>query len=187
MHTSLDGYVADRYGGTDWMIMDDELLQNIQDFTTIADAVLFGRTTYQLMESRWTQVLTDPQSTPVQLHHAGWLEQIHKMVFSGTLTGARWNNTMLVKDHFQDVIGMLKQLPGRHMILYGSPQLTQLFAAHGLIDEFRTYVHPVQLGEGRSLSGDHASCLQLQEEQTMRSGVMVRHWVAGAVPMAIPS
>lgn len=187
MHTSLDGYVADRYGETDWMIMDDELLQDIQGFTTVADAALYGRTTYELMESHWTQVLTDPQSTAIQLHHAGWLEQIHKMVFSGTLAQACWNNTMLVKDHFQDVIGMLKQLPGRHMILFGSPQLTQLFAAQGLIDEYRIYVHPVQLGEGRSLFGDEEPCLQLQEEQTMRSGVTVRHWAAGRTPTAIPS
>ena len=51
MHVSLDGFVAGPNGEIDWVYFDDDLIEDVQSLVNTADTALFGRVTYQLMES----------------------------------------------------------------------------------------------------------------------------------------
>src|SRR5689334_18927596 len=93
MHVSLDGFVCGPREEMDWIIMDEEIFQDAMDLAAAADMALYGRMTYQMMESYWPTVLANPSSTGLELHHAEWVENINKIVFSKTLERVEWNNT----------------------------------------------------------------------------------------------
>ena len=70
--------------------MDEEIFQDAIELASTTDAALYGRVTYQMMESYWPTVLANPSSTKPELDHAYWVENINKIVFSQTLEKAEW-------------------------------------------------------------------------------------------------
>ncbi|MGI8690710.1 MAG: dihydrofolate reductase family protein [Thermomicrobiales bacterium] len=82
MHVSLDGFVAGPNGEMDWIAIDDEMYKDVADLTSTVDTAIYGRTTYQMMESYWPTVPADPASTKEERHHAQWVENARKIVFS---------------------------------------------------------------------------------------------------------
>ena len=174
MHVSLDGFVAGPSGQMDWITMDDEIFRDAIDLAAATDTALYGRTTYQMMESYWPTVLTNPNSTALELHHAEWLENIHKIVFSKTLENVKWNNTKLIKENIAEKIREQKQQPGKSMMIFGSPTLTHSFIEMDLIDEYRINVNPVILGKGVPLFKNvHRSIgLKLLQTKKFTSGVV---------------
>lgn len=63
MHMSLDGYVAGPNGEMDWIRFDGGLIDDVAALTASADAVLFGRVTYEMMASYWPTAADDPNAT----------------------------------------------------------------------------------------------------------------------------
>jgi dihydrofolate reductase len=174
IHTSLDGFVAGPNGETDWITIDEEIFKDSNILANTADIALYGRATFQMMESYWPTVLTNSNSTPAELKHAIWMERVKKIVFSTTLENVDWNNTRLIKGNVDEEMARLKQQPGRNMIIFGSPCLAHNFMERGLIDQFRINVNPVVLGEGIPLfkNTDERIHLRLLESKTFRSGVV---------------
>ncbi len=125
MHTSLDGFVTGPGEEMNWIIMDEEIFQDAIELAATTDVALYGRITYQMMESYWPTVLTNPSSTRLELDHALWLENINKIVFSKTLERAEWNNTRLIKKNITEEMTKLKRQPGENMMIFGSPCLTR--------------------------------------------------------------
>src|SRR3954469_13597226 len=121
MHVSLDGFVSGPAGEMDWITMDEEIFKDAIDLEATTDTALYGRTTYQMMEGYWPTVLANPNSTTLELCHAVWVENIHKIVFSTTLKEVSWNNTRLIKENIAEKILKLKQRQGKSMIIFGSP------------------------------------------------------------------
>jgi dihydrofolate reductase len=175
MHTSLDGFVAGPEGEMDWISMDEAIFEDAIGLANSADAALYGRVTYQMMEGYWPGVLTNPSSTKNQLHHAQWVEDVKKVVFSTTLEGVEWNNTQLIKENVAEEVSGLKAQPGDGILLiFGSPRLTHSFTEMGLIDEFYLFVNPMVLGDGIPLfrnTGSHIG-LKLLETKTFDNGVV---------------
>ena len=127
-----------------------------------------------MMESYWPSVLTNSNSTPAELEHAIWMEQVRKIVFSTSLESVEWNNTTLIKENIEEQMIRLKQQPGRSMIIFGSPRLAHNFMERGLIDYFRINVNPVVLGKGIPLfkNADERIHLRLLQSKTFNSGVV---------------
>jgi dihydrofolate reductase len=151
-HVSLDGFVAGPHGEMDWIqVGDDALWDYVTALTADADAAIYGRVTYQMMESYWPTAADNPGATKHDLDHARWVNAATKLVFSRTLTSVSWQNTRLISDGIAEVIEAEKRQPGKNLLLIGSPGLAQSFMALGLIDEFRLNVNPVALGEGLPL------------------------------------
>jgi dihydrofolate reductase len=174
MHVSLDGFVAGPHGEMDWIYMDDEIFNDVTELAGTIDVAIYGRVTYQMMESYWPTVLTNPSSAENELYHARWVENIHKIVFSTTLEKAEWNNTKLIRKDIEEEIKKLKQQPGKNMMIFGSPTLTHSFMQMDLIDEYRINVNPVILGDGIPLFKnikDRVS-LKLLKEKTFNEGVV---------------
>jgi dihydrofolate reductase len=174
MHVSLDGFVAGPNGEMDWIVYDHDVEHDAHALHASTDAAIYGRVTYQMMESYWPTVLADPSSTGPALNHARWLDGATKIVISRTLEAVTWKNTLLIKDHVAEEIAKLKQQPGKDMWLIGSPSIVHEFMRHDLIDEYRLNVNPVVLGRGIPLfaSADQPLQLKLQEAKPYACGVV---------------
>jgi dihydrofolate reductase len=178
MHVSLDGYTAPADGSLEWTFrgMNEEISQAANALLSDVDVALYGRQTYQGMQGYWTTVPGNPESTPDEIEHARWVEQISKIVFSTTLETADWNNSKLIKDHIAEEINALKQQPGQTLMIFGSPRLVHslIHLDPGLIDEYRLFLHPIVLGDGVPLFKDvkESMNLNLIDSKTFGNGVV---------------
>jgi dihydrofolate reductase len=174
MHSSLDGFVQ---GANDWDInwiaFNEELEKYAQDTLHTVDTVLWGRSTYLGMQQYWTSVPQNPEASDYEKQHSAWLDRTLKVVFSTTMDEPEWNLSKLVKGNIEEEVTNLKQLPGKDMIILGSPRLAHSLMRAGLIDEFRVNVNPVVLGEGLPLFKDQNERIQLElvENKTFKGGV----------------
>jgi dihydrofolate reductase len=178
MHMSLDGFAATSSHGLDFLTYDQELQQYADELVKTVGSPVYGRTTYQLMEGYWPNVLTAPDATPHEREHAQWVENVPKIVFSKTLPEATWNNTRLIKDNVAGEIQKLKQEPGKDLVIFGSPGLATTLMNLGLIDEYKLTVHPIILGSGISVFTDNTTknTLKLVDSKTLKSGVLTLHY-----------
>jgi len=129
---------------------DDELLQHYNDLLSSSDTLLYGRITYQLMESYWPAIVKNPTGNQPTDEFAVLIDNIQKVVFSHTLQRVEWKNVTLAKKSIKEEILKLRQQPGKDM-LAGSPGLIVALTQLRLIDEYQLCVHPVIVGSGLPL------------------------------------
>jgi dihydrofolate reductase len=145
MNMTLDGF-CDHTA----MIADDEIHQHYTELLNSAGTLLYGRITYQLMESYWPAVVKKPTGNKPMDDFAVAIDNAPKIVFSRTLENVGWKNTELRKEIVKEEILELKQQAGRP-ILAGSPSLIVALAQLDLIDECQLSVHPTIVGTGLPL------------------------------------
>ena len=176
---SLDGFVEGP-NGLDWVIADAELHEQAAAELRAADAILFGRVTYQLFVDFWPTAAADPANPPFVIDFANAIndERLQKFVFSKTLDKVDWN-ARLIRDIVPEEIHKMKQQPGKTMVVSGATLGSEL-AQLGLIDEYELLVHPVVLGSGKPMFKgiQHRIDLKLAETQTLQSGVIVLRYQA---------
>ncbi|MFT8879406.1 MAG: dihydrofolate reductase family protein [Oenococcus sp.] len=153
LHASLDGFVEGPNGAMDigWIAYDADLEKYAEKVLNTADTVIWGRRTYQMMHDYWPTVPANPSASPYERHHADWIEQVDKIVFSRTLKEVEWHHTRLVQDNVKKEINRLKQQPGQDMVILGSPRLAHSLMALDLIDEYKITISPVLIGQGLPL------------------------------------
>ena len=170
MTVSLDGFIEGPNREIDWHMVDDELHRHVNDELRAMGAFLSGRVTYELMAGFWPTADSDPSSTGPMVEFAGIWREKPKIVFSRTLQRADWNTTIL-RDVVPEEIMALKAEPGGDVVL-GGADLAAAFMRHDLIDEYRLYVHPVVIGQGKRLftPSDARVQLRLIETRTFGNG-----------------
>jgi len=148
MNMTLDGFCNHTA-----MIADDEIHQHYNELLKNADTLIYGRITYQLMESYWPSVVKNPTGNKPVDEFAVLIDNIHKIVYSRTLHHVDWKNTQLKKEVIKEEILELKQSSngGSKNILVGSPGLIVALANLDLIDEYQLGVQPIILGSGLPL------------------------------------
>ncbi|MGW8356206.1 dihydrofolate reductase family protein [Streptomyces wedmorensis] len=132
--------------------------------TERAEALLFGRRTWQTMAGAWPARAGDP--------FADRMNAIPKYVVSQTLGEAdlTWNNTTLVPgDKALARLRELHQAPGGDLLVMGSPSLVRTLLAEDLADELRLIVMPVLLGGGKSLFPTDGTMRTLELVSTVTS------------------
>jgi len=139
-----------------------------------ADALIFGRVTYGMMESAWRRPAsgTWPEwMDESQLPFAEAIDGAKKHVVSSTLSEVDWNAELLRGDLGQ-AVERLKQQPGEGLFV-GGVTLPLALADLGLIDEYVLVVHPVIAGHGPTLLAGLRQRIQLDlvDRQEFRSGV----------------
>jgi len=139
-----------------------------------ADALIFGRVTYGMMESAWRRPAsgTWPEwMDESQLPFAEAIDGAKKHVVSSTLSEVDWNAELLQGDVGQ-AVEQLKQHPGEGLFV-GGVTLPLALADLGLIDEYVLVVHPVIAGHGPTLLAGLRERIQLDlvDRQEFRSGV----------------
>ncbi|MEK3685332.1 dihydrofolate reductase family protein [Paenibacillus sp. FSL R10-2736] len=178
MHVSLDGYASDSNGGLDWIPYNEELEKYAEEVVTEVGSPVYGRTTYRMMESYWPSVLDDPNASRHDMEHAKWLQDVKKIVISGSMDIVEWNNTMLIKDNIAEEIRVLKEQPGNNLVIFGSPGAAKTLLELGLIDEFLLTICPVILGSGKSAFHDDGEKIRLKllSSRTLKSGIIAARY-----------
>ncbi len=178
MHISLDGFAAGPNGELEWAIVDEEIHTDVAVMLETVDTALYGRITYQMMESFWPTVPADPDATAFEREHARWIEGVQKVVFSRTLDGVTWNNTRLITEQIAEEAARLKQQPGKDMMIFGSPSIVRELTRSGVIDEYRIMLNPIVLGGGVPLFPKSAEPINLEllDAKTFRAGVVGLHY-----------
>jgi dihydrofolate reductase len=142
----------DRSNGFDhggWLVpyADQDFGRIVDGWFRDAEAILLGRSTYQMMEPYWSQV-TDPDDRVGAV-----LNTFPKYVASTTLTQetATWTNSTVLPDPVLDRVRELKEQPGGELQVHGSWRLVRALHDAGLVDVYRLLVFPVVLGDGKRL------------------------------------
>jgi len=151
MMVSLDGFMEGPNRELDWHVVDDEFQQYALEMLRSIDAMLLGRTTYQLFADYWPSA-TEPGAEE--------LNALEKVVFSTTLNDVDWKNSRLVSQNVVDEITRLKQQEGKDLAIFGSSTLVSSLPL-GLIDEYRIMVCPIVLGAGTPVLPHRGSRLPL--------------------------
>ncbi|MBL7765213.1 MAG: dihydrofolate reductase family protein [Chitinophagaceae bacterium] len=178
MHASLDGFVAGPNGELDWIMIEDEIFDFVDTMTDQADAALYGRITYDIMQSYWPTAADQPDATKHDKKHAAWYQDVSKIVLSRTMGHEGLGRTTIISDALKDKIGSIKNQEGKNILIFGSPSASHALLQEGLIDEFWIFVNPVILGQGIPLfKGSSAKTkLNLIETQTFSCGVIALHY-----------
>ena len=159
------------------MIADAELHDFFTDLLNEVDVVLYGRKTYQLMESYWPDAWNDSKSTESEKRFADIINPIKKIVFSNTLKKVDWQNSVLSEKGLVTKVSELKRQEGKP-ISVGSINIASQLFKENLIDEFWFAVHPVVSGKGLGLFDgiDINTELRFIDSKKLNSGVVVLHY-----------
>jgi len=159
INVTLDGCCDHREG-----VVDQDLHRHAVENLDRADALLFGRVTYEMMEAAWrpptrtgaTPARTEPWMEPF----ARTIDAAKKYVVSSTLERVDWN-AELVRGDVGKAVQELKQEPGNGLYV-GGVTLPQALAELGLIDEYEFVVHPRVAGHGPTLFAGLSRRLDLE-------------------------
>jgi dihydrofolate reductase len=153
---------------------DEELHRHAAETLQRADALLFGRVTYQMMEAAFrphpdaTQASTDP--------FARAIDAARKYVVSDTLERVDWNAELLRGD-LREAVLRLKREPGKGLFV-GGVKLALALAELGLIDEYEFVVHPWLAGHGPQVFAGLSKhlALKLVSRHELGSGAVVMRY-----------
>ena len=144
INVTLDGCCDHRVG-----IADDDLHRHAIENLNWADALLFGRVTYQMMEEAWRPPPGTGARPEWMEPFARTIDAARKYVVSSTLPRVDWNAELLRGD-LKQAVQRLKEEPGKGL-LTGGVTLPQALAELDLIDEYDVVVHPRLVGHGPTL------------------------------------
>jgi dihydrofolate reductase len=140
-----------------------------------ADALLFGRVTYEMMEEGWrpdSQGAWPEWMDPWMQPFARTINAARKFVVSSSLDRVDWN-AELVRGNLEEAVQKLKREPGKGLFT-GGVKLPMALAEMGLIDEYEILVHPKLAGHGPTLFSGLSKpvALQLVDRLEFDSGVV---------------
>ena len=170
INVTLDGCCDHREG-----IADEAVHRHAVENLNQADALLFGRITYQMMEEAWR--------LPLRAEMPSWTEPFartidaaKKYVVSRTLEHVDWNSE-LVRGDLATAVERLKQEPGRGLFV-GGVTLPMALAELGLIDEYEFVVHPRVVGGRRRLFEGMSKPLELKlvSREELSSGAVAMRY-----------
>jgi dihydrofolate reductase len=160
------------------MIADEELHRHAAENLARADALLFGRVIYQMMEEAWRPAARTGAKPdwmePWMMPFARTIDSAKKYVVSSTLDRVDWN-AELVRGDLGKAVQELKRQPGRGLFV-GGVMLPRTLAELGLIDEYELIVHPRIAGHGPTLFAGLSKRLDLKFVSRLEFG-------SGAVAM----
>jgi dihydrofolate reductase len=167
------GAEEDTSGGFErggWLVphVDQGFGEIVNDWFERTEAILLGRTTFELMRPYWKQF--PDQDNPV----AKALNGMPKYLVSSTVTDPDWGDTTVLSGDPVEEVRKLKAREGGELQVHGSWQLASALHAAGLVDEYRLLRFPVTVGAGKRLFTDDAPAtgFRLLESRTTGAGVV---------------
>ena len=174
---SLDGFIAGPQGETDWFSWSDEIAAFYKQMQSTVDTILFGRKTYELMAAYWPTAQSDAEDPAIVAHMNG----SKKIVYSGTLFSANWNNTVIHQTIDPAIVREWKAAPGKDMIVYESASVVSALTGSGLVDRFYIMICPILLGNGKQLAGGLDHFVKLNKPELVpfaTGGVLLKYTVS---------
>lgn len=155
INVTLDGCCDHREG-----IPDEDLHRHAIENLERADALLFGRVTYEMMEAAWRQPWPTDVWPDWMEPFARTIDSAKKYVVSSTLERVDWNAELLRGD-LGKAVQQLKSEPGKGLLV-GGVTLPFALAELGLIDEYEFVVQPIVAGHGPTLFGGLSKRIDLK-------------------------
>lgn len=186
---SIDGFIADHNGNTDWMIWnwgaewtwDKELQDYHTQLTKSVDTILISR---QMAEEgfngHWKQA--SETTSDARYEFAKHVTNSQKIVFTNTFNKSipipgGWDNTDIADGNSIDFLAQLKKRKGGDIIAYGGASLVSSLIKAELIDEFHLLVNPVAIGTGLSIfSSIDRLKLELIRSKSFDCGMVLLHY-----------
>jgi dihydrofolate reductase len=158
------------------LLPDEEIHQHYTELLRSADAILYGRVTYQLMKY-WQTLVKNPSDEKSMDDFAMAMDKIPKIVFSHTLKNTEWDSAKLASQPIEKEVLELKQQSGKD-IFVGSRSLIIQLMKLGLIDEYQLCVHPVVAGSGLPLfeNINDRTILKLIKTKTFGGGAVTFYY-----------
>ena len=145
INVTLDGCCDHRA-----MIPDEDLHRHAVENLVRADALLFGRVTYEMMEAAWRPPAPTGARPDWMEPFARAIDAAKKYVVSSTLDRVDWNAELVRGDQLAKAVEQLKREPGKGLLV-GGMKLPLALAELGLIDEYEFVVQPKLAGHGPTL------------------------------------
>lgn len=176
---SLDGFVAGPNGAMNWIKVDEEIFDYVGNRIGESDTALYGRVTYQMMESYWPTAADQPTASKHDIEHSKWYSNVQKIVLSKTMNEEGLTNTKVISENLTHSINKIKQQAGTEILLFGSPTATHSLIQQNLIDGYWLFVNPIILGEGIPLFVDikEKINLKLLSIQQFNCGVTALNYI----------
>src|SRR5436853_4055851 len=166
INVTLDGCCDHR------VIPPDEELQDLHRHAVEnldqADALLFGRVTYEMMEAAWRPAVREGAMPDWMESFARTIDAAKKYVVSSTLDRVDWN-AELVRGDLGKAVQQLKRESGKGLLV-GGGKLPRALAERGLIDEYEFVVHPRLAGHGPTLFAGLSKHVDLKLVSRLASG-----------------
>lgn len=156
----------------------DEALNKVIDETIAGEFdMLLGRRTYEIFAAYWPNQGNNPIAKA--------FNKATKYVVTRSLDQLDWEHSQHVRGDVVEEVRRLKASDGPALHIWGSSELLQTLIAAGLVDEFRVWVFPLVLGEGKRLfeNGVPPRGLSLVATRSTPTGVLINSYrPAGPVP-----
>ena len=172
INVTLDGCCDHREG-----IADEDLHRHAVENIVQADALLFGRVTYEMMEAAWRPAARTGARPDWMEPFARTIDAARKYVVSSTLDRVDWN-AELVRGDLEKAVRQLKRESGKGLFT-GGVKLPMALAELGLIDEYEFVIHPRLAGHGPTLFAGlskHVN-LRLVSRREFGSGAVAMRYV----------
>ncbi len=149
MQMTINGYVAQPNGKSDWMTWnpDDELIAFMNSLLDTSDTLLLGRKTAESIIKYWEDTAEENPTHPF----AKKIAALPKIVFTKTLDKSMWNNTTLAKGNLAEEIAGLKKQNGKDILVFGGAGFVSSLIKEGLIDEYHLIVNPTAISNGMTI------------------------------------
>jgi dihydrofolate reductase len=158
------------------MIADDDVHRHAIENIVRADALLFGRVTYEMMQDAWRQPAPAGSRPDWMEPFARTIDAAKNFVVSSTLDRVDWN-AEIVRGDLGPAVRQLKSQPGKGLLV-GGLTLPLALAELGLIDEYELVVHPRIAGHGPTLFAGLSKLIDLRlvSRQPFGSGAVVMRY-----------
>ncbi|HEY1040692.1 MAG TPA: dihydrofolate reductase family protein [Bacteroidia bacterium] len=155
---------------------DEEVHKHYADLLGEGDAILYGKTTYQLMQF-WQPLVKNPSGEKEMDAFAMAIDKLPKIVFSHTLKDLGWESAKLADRSLEETVKELKQKPGKDIFVGSRSLIIQLLNLN-LLDEFQLCVHPVVAGKGLPLFDkiNDRTVFKLLKTKTFKSGAIILYY-----------
>jgi dihydrofolate reductase len=113
MHISLDGFAAGPNGEMEWINVDDTIFDIASRRTKEADTALYGRVTFEMMDSYWPTAGEQSGATKHDIEHSTWYKNVDKVVMSRSMKVQELNRTTVISDSLAQNINEIKRRKGK--------------------------------------------------------------------------
>lgn len=157
-------------------LSDGEIHQHYSELLNSADIILYGRTTYQLMQY-WQTLLENPSGEKIADDFATSIDRVTKIVFSNTLKNTDWKSAKLATKPLEELVRELKQQHGKDIFI-GSRSLIMQLMNLNLINEYQLCIQPVVAGKGSQLFDNvkERAILKLTKTKNFTNGAIILYY-----------
>lgn len=149
---TVDGFNSDPAGNTNWRFAttrSNDLTEYLINLVDSCDLMLLGRKMADPFIKNWTAVVNNPKNPDYSFTKK--LLDMHKVVFSKTITEPQWENTVIANGDLKKEVEKLKTGTRKDIFAFGETSLATSLLKEGLVDELYLIINPVVLGKGGSI------------------------------------